>query len=106
MTLGLNHPVGMEECAQESNILFHTVIRDLEIIIFVVGLRMSFGSDDPIGPKCTDGAGESVHGFMICVMHPLFPLLLPIAVRFLGLPQKQPLHVSVGGCANDKPRNV
>ena len=90
--------IGMEECAQESNILFHTVIRDLEIIIFVVGLRMSFGSYDPIGPKCTDGADESVHGFMICVMHPHFPLLLPLAVR---LPQKQPLHVSVGGCAND-----
>ena len=67
---------------------------------------MRFRSDDPIGPKYLDGAGESVNGFMIFVMHPLVPLVLLLAMRFLGLPQKQPLHVSVGGCANDKPRNV
>ena len=49
---------------------------------------MRFRSDDPIGPKYLDGAGESVNGFMIFVMHPLVPLVLLLAVRFLGLPQK------------------
>ena len=85
--------IGMEECAQESNILFHTVIRDLEIIIFVAGLRMSFGSDDPIGPRYLDGAGEFVHGFMICVMHPLFPLLLPCS-EACGAPTKNSRFMS------------